>query len=224
MIGIARRRIPLLTEDEDEYEFVDLGLPSGLLWAKCNVGAETETDYGLYFSWGETTGYVNASSKTNRGATGFTWGSYEHITGTSGYDNKLTKYNSTDGKTVLDLEDDAAHVNMGGNWRMPTIGEYQELIKNTTNKWVTTYNGKGVAGRVFTSKTDPNIKLFFPAAGYCHDASVDYTGSWSHYWSSSLLTSYRLSSRRWHADYAGTNTQNDENRRYGLSVRAVRDA
>lgn len=218
MIGIARRRILLPTED-----FVDLGLPSGLLWAKCNVGTTTEAGYGLYFSWGETTGYVDASSKTNRGATGFTWGSYEHITGTSGAESALTKYNSTDGKTVLDLEDDAAHVIMGGNWRMPTSEEFNEMALRTTKTWVTNYNGTGINGNLFTSKTDPNKKLFFPATGQCFNNTTAYNSkSNGYYLSSGLDTSDRLRCKLSFFNSGNTGI-GFGNRCYGYSIRPVFD-
>jgi hypothetical protein len=140
------------------YEYVDLGLPSGTLWAKMNVGANSETDYGLYFAWGETTGYPDGKSGKY-----FNWYTYKWGNPTA---SDLTKYNNTDGKTVLDLEDDAAAVNMGGEWHMPTQAQIEELLDNTTNAWVTDYNGSGVDGRLFTSKTDASKKLFLPASGY----------------------------------------------------------
>ena len=95
-----------------EYEYVDLGLPSGLKWAKCNVGAEKETDAGLYFAWGETTGYTASQVGTDKQ---FSWSDYKY--GNSSSD--LTKYNQSDGKTVLESADDAASQIMGGDWRMP---------------------------------------------------------------------------------------------------------
>ena len=100
-----------------EYEVVDLGF--GTLWAKCNVGAETETDYGLYFQWGDTQGYTADQVGTDND---FTWNDYKYGTYdvTDNVNYGMTKYNGTDGKTVLDLEDDAARANMGGEWRMAT--------------------------------------------------------------------------------------------------------
>ena len=125
------------------YEYVDLGLPSGTLWAKCNVGAETETDYGLKFAWGET------EPKSSYSWSNYKWGTAQN----------LTKYNSTDGKTVLDLEDDAAHVNMGGDWRMPTIAEMDELFGNTNHHYTENYNDSGKDGEVFTKNGQT---LFIP--------------------------------------------------------------
>ena len=169
-----------------EYEYVDLGLPSGLKWAKCNVGAEKETDYGDYFQWGDI------DDKTNYDCS---WESYKY-----GDDLNLSKYNTEnngykngyrgtiDNKITLDLEDDAARANMGGNWRMPTATEFQELYDNTTNEWVEDYNGSGVNGMKFTSKTDETKYIFIPAAGYCDDGSVDGVGKYGLIWSSSLYT------------------------------------
>ena len=190
-------------------------MPSGLLWAKQNIGASGETDYGLYFSWGETKGYVDAKSKTNRGATGFTWGSYEYITGTSGSAAALTKYNSSDGKTVLELEDDAAHVNMGGNWRTPTNEEYQELIENTTIS-VNTING--VNGYKLTSKTDNSKYVFFPAGGMLANNSHD--DGFALYWTSDVYTQPKIDARSVrgaHGDFKSSHN----NRCHGLNIRGI---
>ena len=173
--------VSYITENEDVHfhwfnpynghEYVDLGLPSGKLWAKCNVGANSETDYGLYFAWGETTGYKDINSGKN-----FSWEDYKHCNGTY---NSLTKYNFNDdfgivdNKKIIDLEDDAAHVNMGGDWRMPTPGDLQELIDNTVYEWTTV---NGVNGGLFTSKINGQ-KIFFPAAGACIYGSIFQVGS-----------------------------------------------
>ena len=145
------------------YEYVDLGLPSGLKWATCNIGANSPEQAGLYFAWGETTGYTG--DDVTSGVREFDTVSYE-------------KEIYTD----LTLEQDAAHVNLGGNWRMPTKAEYQELIDNCKVVWTNNYNGTGVTGRVFTSKVNGN-SVFFPAAGYCSSSSVKNIGSLGHYWS-----------------------------------------
>ena len=127
------------------YEYVDLGL--SVKWAKCNVGAEKETDAGLYFAWGETTGYTASQVGTDKQ---FSWSDYKYGNSSS----NLTKYNQSDGKTVLEPEDDAASQIMGSDWRMPTKAEFDELLSGTTNKWITNYNGTGINGRKFISKTD----------------------------------------------------------------------
>ena len=150
------------------YEYVDLGLPSGNLWATCNVGASNPWDYGLYFAWGETTGYTQSDV-------------------TSG----LRKFNSSSYKASsisadLTLEQDAAHVNMGGNWRMPTKAEYQELIDNCDATWTDNYNGTKIKGMVFTSKINGN-SVFFPAAGYCDSSSFGNVGKEATCWSASWM-------------------------------------
>ena len=168
-------------EQIKEYEYVDLGLPSGLKWAKCNIGAETETDYGDYFMWGSTT--PNTTSKCN-------WTNDLFNNGSTSY-NK-TYFNSVKDivcpNGVLSKEYDAAAQIMGGDWRMPTDGEFQELLDNTTNSWITNYNGTGVNGRKFTSKTDESKYIFIPASGFRSGSSLIGQGSYGYVWSSSLYT------------------------------------
>lgn len=217
---------------KESYEYVDLGLPSGLLWATCNVGATSPEEYGLYFQWGDTVGHPSSE------ASYFIWKNCPYQTVDTGdySPTKFTKYlgsttssykdpSATDAdalKTVLDLEDDAAHVHMGGEWRMPTSTEFQELYDNTTCTWTIE---NGVYGRKFTSKAEGNTNyIFIPAAGECYNGSVGYVGSSAYVWSSSLLTSrpcgayflYFTSSK------GSVNTQNSNYRYYGFSVRGVK--
>ena len=206
---MERRRLMMKKEEPREYEYVDLGLPSGLLWAKCNVGAQTETDDGLYFAWGETQGYAKPISGKS-----FSWSNYKW-----GRENNLTKYNTTDGKTVLDAEDDAARVNMGGSWRMPTQAEFQELINNTNSTW-TTFGD--ISGRKFTSKINSSKYIFIPAAGYCYDGYRHNTKINGHVWSASLYSSYVASAWRLYF-YSGGIGVNYDNRYIGCSVRGVLD-
>ena len=160
---------------------VDLGLPRGTKWANMNVGATAAEDYGLYFAWGETVGYGSDTSDGHL----FDWSGYKWCNGSS---STLTKYctnssyGTVDNKKVLDPEDDAAHVNWGGDWRMPTIDEIRELLNNTTSEWTTV---NGVNGRRFTSKTNGN-SIFLPAAGCRYSSDLDYLGTYGRYWSSSL--------------------------------------
>ena len=167
-------------EQAKQYEYVDLGLPSGLKWAKCNVGATSETDYGYYFQWGDIEDKSNSDCS---------WKTYEYYNGSS---DTLTKYNNStsfgetlDNKTTLDLEDDAARVHMGGDWRMPTRDEFRELFDYTNNEWISNYNGTVVNGRKFTSKTNGN-SIFIPASGYRLGSSFRGQGSGGDVWSSSL--------------------------------------
>ena len=193
--------------------YVDLGLPSGLKWAKCNVGAEKETDAGLYFAWGETTGYTASQVGNDKQ---FSWSDYK-------YGSNLTKYNRSDGKTVLESTDDAASQIMGGDWRMPTKDELKELIDNTTNQWVTNYNGSGVNGYKFTSNKEgyQNNSIFIPAAGNCYDGSVHGVGSYGGVWSSSLNTSDPYNA--WSLYFnSGSCSVSSSSRYGGWSVRGVR--
>ncbi|MBP5772083.1 MAG: BACON domain-containing protein, partial [Bacteroidaceae bacterium] len=165
-----------------EPEAVDLGLPSGTKWANMNVGASSPEDYGLFFAWGETVGY---GSDTSDGHS-FDWASYKYCKGTV---DSMTKYCTdsghglVDNKITLDLSDDAAYVNWGSSWRMPTIDEIQELMDNTTNTWTSV---NGVYGRRFTSKTNSN-SIFLPAAGM-RGSSIGEQGSHGYYLSLSLDT------------------------------------
>ena len=162
-----------------QYEYVDLGLPSGLKWAKCNVGAETETDYGYYFQWGDAVNKSNSDCN---------WANYKYGDGSnfSKYNPLLNGYSGTiDGKATLDLDDDAAAQIMGGDWRMPTKEEIQELIDNTDSEWVEDFNGSGVNGGKFTSKVNGN-SIFIPASGYRSVSSFYGQGRYGYVWSSSL--------------------------------------
>lgn len=191
------------------YEYVDLGLPSGLKWAKCNVGAEKESDYGLYFAWGETVGYKDVSSGKS-----FSPDDYKFENGDA-CDGKFTKYDSSDNLTTLLSEDDAASVNMGGSWHMPSKEQFEELINTsyTTTTWTTV---NGVYGRKITSKTNGQF-LFLPASGSCEWGSVGSVGSYGNYWSSSLYGDGIL------AWYLGFNSSGFNVYNYGrYSGRAVR--
>ena len=161
------------------FEYVDLGLPSGTKWATCNVGTDKETDYGFYFAFRETKGY---SCFTD--AKAFNWGDYKFSV--NGSNAKFSKYNNTDGKKVLDLCDDAAHIHMGGRWHMPTKEQIIELKSNTISDWVTNYNDSGVNGILFTSKSDTSKKLFFPASGCVSNFFSESAGKVCYYWSSSI--------------------------------------
>lgn len=212
---IATCRVKVGVDYSDNYAFVDLGLPSGTLWATMNVGANSPEDYGDYFAWGETVGY-------NNGYTTFNWSKYKYCNGSY---NTLTKYcnNSgygyngfTDTLTELEPEDDAAYVNWGIKWRMPTDAQWTEL--RTECKWTwTTLNGKN--GRLVTGPNGNSI--FIPAAGYRNDDLRYSAGSDGNYWSHSLDTddpTYALI-----VDfYSGNVGRSSYGRCYGFSVRPVR--
>jgi len=207
------------------HEYVDLGLPSGTLWATMNIGANSVTDNGLYFAWGETTGYTAAQVGSSQGKKHFSWIDYELGNGDSTADD-MTKYNSTDSKTVLEAVDDAAVVNMGGEWHMPTKAQFDELLNTTyvTNAWVTNYQGSGVNGRLFTSVADNTKTLFFPAAGSCYNGSVDNVGRYGYVWSRSVYESYLNSARVMYFYSGGVGVSSYDSRCFGYSVRGVINA
>ena len=158
------------------FEYVDLGLPSGVLWATMNVGASKPSDAGLYFQWGDTQGYSVDQVGTGEGKKAFATDESDYKFGV--YPN-YSKYTTTG--ATLELEDDAAHANIGGDWHMPSPTQIQELLDNTTNTWTTP---DGVNGILFTSKKDPSKSIFFPAAGNVWGGSVRYSGESSGVWSS----------------------------------------
>lgn len=156
------------------HEYVDLGLPSGTLWATCNVGANSPEDYGDYFAWGETKGYKN-------GKTNFSWSTYSLCNESA---NSLTKYctkssfGTVDNRTELEAEDDAAYVNWGNPWQMPSKEQQDELRKECTYTW-TQLNG--VEGFKVTG-TNGNF-IFIPNGGYFYGTKKDGGGG---YWSRSI--------------------------------------
>ncbi len=204
-------------ENINAHEAVDLGLPSGTLWATCNVGADSPADYGDYFAWGET------SPKSNYDLDTYKWGNY--------YEDALLKYNTdpsfgtVDNKTILEPSDDAATANWGSSWRIPTLQEWEELGNETycTWTWATKKNstGESINGCLVTSKSNGN-SIFLPTAGFRVSTSL-YEVDSGNYWSSSLdledshcayaLTSYLN-------DNYGLSSDND--RCVGLPVRPVR--
>ena len=199
--------------DTKQYEYVDLGLPSGLKWAKCNVGAETETDYGDYFMWGSTT--PNTAEECN-------WTNAPFNNGSSYYDDTYFKSvkNTVYPNGILAKEYDAATQIMGDDWRMPTKAEIQELLDNTDYEWIEDYNGSGVKGMKFISKTDESKYIFIPAAGNYDDGSVYSVGNISYFWSSSLFTSYANYAWYLGIDSVGCSMYYDY-RYCGMSVRGV---
>ena len=189
-----------------DFEWVDLGL--SVKWATCNVGASTPEEYGDYFAWGET------EPKST-----YNWSTYKYCNGS---DSTLTKYNNSssygtvDNKTVLDKTDDAAAVNWGGSWRIPTEAEQDELRDNCSWIWTTQ---SGVNGYKVTSKKNGN-SIFLPAAGTRNDSSFLLAGSSGYYWSSSLYTEYPNDA--WNVYFGSGGVYRSFRRRYcGLSVRPV---
>lgn len=202
------------------HEYVDLDLPSGTLWATMNVGASKASDYGLYFQWGDTQGYTKDQVGTGEGQKKFAsdWSDYKW--NPSGDGETFTKYNKTDNKNVLDLEDDASHVNMGGSWHIPTSEQIEELIDNTTSAWTT--SDDGVSGVTFTSKKDESKSIFIPAVGFAFDGSVNDIGDDGNVWSSMLNTDDVYNGQYLYF-VSGNASYDDDLRNYGFSVRGVID-
>ena len=201
----------LMAGCRNNHEYVDLGLPSGTLWATSNVGADTPEGYGDYFAWGET-----------KPKSTYDWTTYKYA---NGKDDKLTKYCNesdygyngfTDKLTVLQSGDDAATANWGSDWCMSTKEQWEELRKNTTNKW-TTQNG--VNGLLFTASNGNS--LFLPAAGYRWIGEFHEVGLRGDYWSSSLNTDSPDYAWYFDSDYYDMAYID---RCSGHSVRAVRSA
>ena len=196
------------------HEYVDLGLPSGLKWATCNVGAAYPEDYGGYYAWGEI------EEKEY-----YHWSTYKYCYLDENRNYSMTKYclesnyGIVDRKIILDPEDDVAHVKWGGTWRMPTEEDFDELCEICTSKWITQ---NGVKGRIFTGPNGNSI--FLPAAGYNVD-EVFLDGGIGYYWSNSLIGGRTLgdySNKACSLDLTRSTLECDANSRdWGYSVRPV---
>ena len=183
------------------HEWVDLGLHSGLKWATCNVGATKPEEYGNYYAWGET---ATKSEYT------------ENNSLTSGLSiSELQSQGIIDGNSNLMPQHDAARANWGGDWRMPTITEMQELIDNCEWEW-TAQNG--VNGYKVTGPNGNSI--FFPAAGYRNGSSLYFDGNYGYYWSSTPLGYYDNGAYRLYFYSDGPDVGNYD-RNFGRSVRPV---
>ena len=195
------------------YDYVDLGLPSGTLWATCNVGAKRPSDFGLYFQWGDTKGYTKEQIGKEKqfNVDDYKWN-------TNGDEKTFTKYPNTGAS--LELEDDAAHVHTGGSWHMPTPDQIQELLNNTTNTWTTQDR---VNGRLFTSKKDPSKSIFIPAAGMALDGLVDTNEYNGNVWTSMVSTTDNDCAQSLFFDFGCCCLGNGGRRSYGFSVRGVID-
>ena len=205
-------------------EYVDLGLPSGIKWAKRNLGASKPSDYGHYYAWGET------EPKTD-----YTWATYKWMQAGQSDEMHITKYTIADGqtegiwydtggkfigdhKTTLEAADDAAIANLGSPWRMPSFYEIQELRDNCTWTW-TTQNG--VKGYEVKSKKNGN-SIFLPAAGYRKGSVLNNAGSWGYFRSSSLYIGYNDYASNLNFDSDRHDKYNHSRRYLGFSVRPVR--
>ena len=235
--GKFYRSTVLMTVQSDNADYVPMG--DGLKWALKNVGASSPADYGDYFAWGETEPYYSSQSpltwKDGKSG-GYYWSSYGFTNTDDG--STFTKYCPTD-KTdywggeggpdnllVLQSTDDAAYAASSGKFRMPTIEEWQALLKaeDFTWAWVENFNGSGNSGRLVISKKSGVMGncIFLPAAGARSAANLRSAGSNGSYWSSSLCTNYVCA----HALYFGPGYAGwaDDMRYAGYSVRPVQTA
>jgi hypothetical protein len=196
------------TPPTPSHDYVEIG---GIKWATMNVGAESITDSGLYFQWGDTQGYTASQVGSGSGQKAFSWADYKW---TEDGGSTFTKYNGSD-KTVLDLEDDAVNAAWGSSWRIPTTAEFQALGNAVNTAWTQV---NGISGLMCTDKTDETKTLFFPVAGYANNGSVISGGL---YWSSSpnngnVGLAYRLG-----FSIYGAVWNYDSLRYYGYPVRGV---
>lgn len=204
---------------ENGFEFVDLGLPSGTMWAKCNVGANAPEEAGDYFAWGEVLTKDNYTSQT------YVYGSadsadengYDRLTAISKY-NTFSAYGEVDGKTQLEPEDDAATANMGGAWRMPTYDDLNELLTSCYCQ-VTKIND--VRGLKFIGPNGNSI--FLPSVGLRYGDIVmfnDVAMKFGFYWTSTLAEDDPQMAHYMYSE-GGQNKHGESFRFYGQSVRAV---
>ena len=199
-IGAGREPVEFDMTKKDDYMpvAVDLGLPSGVKWADRNVGAKSPEEPGLFFSWGNVEGVEIGKA----------------------CDFNEEVYAVTDGaklKGDLDAAHDAATVNLGAPWRMPTDEEFQELYDNCDREWTTENCYNGVR---FTSKINGK-SIFFSASGYGNGSSWSSRGSYGYYWSASFISSRYA--RTLNFSSGGVNPQYNFIRYYGFAVRAVQN-
>lgn len=195
------------------HEYVDMGLPSGILWATCNLGAEEPHEYGLHFAWGEVT------TKTN-----YEWGNYTLCNGAY---NKLTKYCNVasygdngfvDDLIIVEADDDVVVKQWGEGWRMPTYTDMLEFQSYTNSEWT---EQNGVKGRLFTSRVNGNT-LFMPASGTYKGTDLKDKGTKGYYWAgeiNSINSPHRACSLEF--DESEYFTSNCNYRCYGQTIRPI---
>lgn len=218
-------------DDDNDYEYqevnyVDLGLPSGTLWADRNVGSHTAADPGYYFAWGE----VDEKDA-------YLWQSYEWIERGHSAWQHIDKYQIEDGNFDgiwycggafvgdgvyrLDPDDDAATDYLGYRWKTPSPSQMDELRQHCTWMWTTDYKGSGMPGYVVESNARGNYNsIFLPAGGYADGSRIREEGKRGAYWTSELedecsLCAYSL------IFYMGIEDITNKERYYGLNIRAV---
>ena len=222
-------------------ESVDLGLPSGNLWGKCNLGANSEDEAGLYFQWGDTQGYTAEQVGTDKN---FTINFSDYKFSIDGSLTNFTKYNESDGKTVLDLEDDAAHIILGEGWCMPTMDDFVELCQNT-DMFIVSESGEEVPVTIaensmyplyfefdrmdtakafkFYKKGVHSIYISIPLVGCANEGSVRGVSEVFYLWSSSLYSS--ISTYAFYCGYVATLGNGyvySVTRYYGFPIRGIK--
>lgn len=194
--------------------YVDLGLPSGKKWAKYNLGANSETEYGDYYMWGSVTPDTNNTCN---------WSTAPFNNGSSDYNEAY--YASVSGDVysngVLAEKYDAVYQATNGVAHIPTNADFTELIENTTSEWVMDYQGSGVDGLLLTSTINGN-SIFIPASGSRMDSSVNGQGMVAFLWSSSYLVGEQYVATVYYfmQDYSDSSASERCN---GLSIRGIKD-
>lgn len=211
-------------KDGKTYEAVDMGFPSGTLWATCNMGATSPEQNGDYYSWGET------ETKSEYSVENYKWyydrDQYKILKYCTNDDRGYVDYtpHKIDRKTALDSIDNAVIVKMGDNWDIPTLTEYRELLYRTTVRWCKL---NGVYGYMFTSKekgyTDRSI--FLPMSGQFDEDTNDFIGKFGFYWTRTIYPGETYSSAVLQMDHkTGDNitVTNTRRERYmGLPIRPI---
>ena len=222
---IQRQFSNIYTKDEvdnridgaDGHDYIEIG---GIKWATMNIGANSITDTGLYFQWGDIQGYTSEQIGSGEGQKYFDWVNYKYSDGTvQAIESNMTKYNSTDQISTLTESDDAATVIWGGNWRIPTSSEYNTLLNSTTHEYTTI---DGINGILFTDNSDSSKTLFFPADGNIFGDNI-YNTSSVFYFTNTLDANYTDANI-----FAYTYTNEELNisslpRFNGCSIRAILD-
>lgn len=207
--------------DANGYDYVDMG--DAGIWCTHNVGATKPEEYGLYFQWADTKGWTREQVYAKEKS--FYWGSYKYCF--NGYEKSMKKYCNSisygpivDNLLELEPKDDAASVNMGGDWRMPTKEDFQKLYDLCDIEFVSDYNQTGINGILLTLKTDSNRKIFFSAASRANNSQIENSIFGNSYWSRSLDTSAanRAHSFSFYDDII--QPQSRLGRYYGVPIRA----
>lgn len=182
--------VGMISGNENGNDYVDLGL--SVNWATCNLGASKPSDYGMYFAWGETKPQLTPKNREL----------YKYFSRRSEFETNILKYcmdeikGVVDNKIFLELSDDAANVNWGGKWRMPTTREFEELVELCFWKWVLVDGVKGC------KVIGPNGKnIFLPAAGVL-SRHMPGDGIRGTYWTNELSTWSSFYANALHIDFS----------------------